>query len=268
VPERQVPETPEVRRLARGFGGAGDGGGLAPVPQADAAATAPALPTGSSKIGSFEEKLEPTELHATSATLMTDRDYWLTQGATLECVLQTKIVSTVAGMVSCFLTRNVYSTNGRVVLLDRGSKLVGRYQGGVQQGEARIFVVWTRAETPNGVIVNLDSPGAGALGEAGVGGFADTHFLDRFGAAILVSLIQSGTSATVARVAGPNRGANVLLDGPVNAMNGVVAKTYENTINMPPTIYVNQGERVSVFVARDLNFRSVYGLEPVRRDDE
>jgi type IV secretion system protein VirB10 len=264
-PDQHVPESPLARRLARGFGGTAEEGGLVPAPQGDAASASPAAPE---KIGSLEEKLEPTELRATSATLMTDRDYWLTQGATLDCVLETKLISTVSGMVSCFLTRNVYSTNGRVVLLDRGTKLVGRYQGGVQQGEARIFVVWTRAETPNGVIVNLDSPGTGALGEAGVGGFADTHFLDRFGAAILVSLIQSGASAAAARLGGATRGTNVFLAGPASATNDVVAKTYENTINMPPTVYVNQGERVSVFVARDLNFRSVYGLEPVHRDDE
>lgn len=267
APQPQAREAVQDRRLARGFGGtSGEEGGLAAPPPAGAeAAGEDASPA---KAGGFEEKLEPTELRATSAAVMKDREYWLTQGATLDCVLQTKIISTVPGMVSCYLTRNVYSTNGRVVLLDRGSKLVGRYQSGVQQGEARIFVVWTRAETPNGVIVTLDSPGTGALGEAGVGGWADTHFWDRFGAAILVSMIQSGTNAAAARLAGASKTTSISIQGPASAANDIVGKTYDSTINMAPTIYVNQGERISIFVARDLNFRSVYGLEPVSHDEQ
>ena len=142
------------------------------------------------------------ELRAAAAGVLPDRDYLLTQGAMLDCVLETRIVSTVAGMTSCHLTRDVYSTSGRVVLLDRGSRVVGRYQGGMQQGDTRIFVVWTRVETPTGVVVELQSPGTGPLGEAGVGGYVDTHFWDRFGAAILLSLIEGGVDAAAARAAG------------------------------------------------------------------
>jgi type IV secretion system protein VirB10 len=41
----------------------------------------------------------------------------------------------------------------------------------------------------------------------------------------------------------------------------MAAKALENSINIPPTLYKNQGERVAIFVARDLDFRGVYGLE-------
>jgi type IV secretion system protein VirB10 len=213
--------------------------------------------------GGLEEKLEATELRASSATVLRDRDYSLTEGAVLDCVLETRMVSTAPGMTSCHLTRDVYSTSGRVVLLDRGSRLVGRYQGGMQQGDSRIFVLWTRAETPAGVVVKLDSPGTGPLGEAGAGGSVDTHFWDRFGAAILVSLIGSGADAVAARAAGPSRNTTVSLDPTSSAAKDVVARTYDRNVNMPPTLYVNQGERIGIFVARDLDFRRVYGLERV-----
>jgi type IV secretion system protein VirB10 len=271
-PGPQGPSEAELvqqRRLARGFGGmegeSGGTGASAPPPGATAVLPGPGAPValGSApgRGGGLEEKLEAMELKAASAGVLPDRDYLLTQGAMLDCVLETKVVSTVAGMASCHLTRDIYSANGHVVLLDRGSKVVGRYQGGIQQGETRIFVLWTRVETPAGVVVELDSPGTGALGEAGLGGWADTHFWDRFGAAILLSIIQDGTAAAAARAAGPGQNTSITLSNQAAAGKEVVARSLEPTINIPPTIYKNQGERVGIFVARDLDFRSVYGLE-------
>ena len=265
-------ETVEERRLSRGFGsglGEGNGAVMAEGQEGSMAESPPKAPPGpSAPKGQLEEKLVATKLEGSSATVLHDRDYWLTQGEVLDCVLETKIVSTVPGMASCHLTRDAYSTSGRVVLLDRGSRLVGRYQGGMVQGDSRIFVVWTRAETPKGVLVTLDSPGTGPLGEAGIGGWVDQHFWDRFGAAMMVSLIGSGSDAVGARVAGPSRNATVSLDPSASATKDAVAKTYDSTVNMPPTLYVNQGERVGIFVARDLNFRGVYGLELARDERE
>ena len=188
-------------------------------------------------------------------------DRIITQGAMLDCVLETKIVSTVAGMTSCHLTRDVYSTSGRVVLLDRGSRVVGRYQGGMQQGDTRIFVLWTRVETPAGVVVELQSPGAGPLGEAGLGGHVDTRFWDRFGAAVLLSVVEGGVDAAVARAARASQGTSIIVGNTANTGKEVIARSMEPTINIPPVLVKNQGERVGIFVARDLDFRSVYGLE-------
>ena len=260
-------ETVEERRLSRGFGsglGEGNRAVMAPGQEGSTGSLAKALPGSTAPKGRLEEKLVTTELEGSSATVLHDRDYWLTQGEVLDCVLETKIVSTVPGMATCHLTRDAYSTSGRVVLLDRGSRLVGRFQGGMAQGDGRIFVVWTRAETPKGVLVTLDSPGTGPLGEAGVGGWVDQHFWDRFGAAMMVSLIGSGSDAVGARVAGPSRNTTVSLDPSASTTKEAVGKTYDSTVNMPPTLYVNQGERVGIFVARDLNFRGVYGLELAR----
>jgi type IV secretion system protein VirB10 len=76
-----------------------------------------------------------------------------------------------------------------------------------------------------------------------------------------VSFIDSGTSAVAARLAGPSRGPTVFIAPAANATSEVVARAYDSTINTPPTLYVNQGTRIGVFVARDLSFKDVYGLE-------
>ena len=228
------------RRLSPGFGaGEGEGGPreqafpAAPHPLPPALDGAPAV---SRRPGALEEKLEAVELRAAAAGVLPDRDHLLTQGAMLDCVLETRIVSTVAGMTSCHLTRDVYSTSGRVVLLDRGSRVVGRYQGGMQQGDTRIFVLWTRVETPAGVVVELQSPGAGPLGEAGLGGHVDTRFWDRFGAAILLSVIEDGVDAAAARAAGASQGTSINVGNTANSGKEVIARSMEPTINIPPLL--------------------------------
>ncbi len=241
--------------------------GLAVPTQANSSAGGPSnamgMPpdTAPARAGDLQQRLQPMRLNPSFAGTLPDRDMLLTQGTMIDCALETKIVSTVPGMVSCHLTRDVYSTNRRVVLLDRGSKVVGFYQGGLTQGKARIFVNWSRVETPQGVIINLDSPGTGPLGEGGLGGYMETHFWERFGGAIMLSLIDDFAAAITPRrgISGDNN--QVSFSNTSDAAQEMAAKALENSINIPPTLYKNQGERVAIFVARDLDFRGVYGLE-------
>ena len=181
----------------------------------------------------------------------------LTQGTMVDCQLETRLITAQPGMASCYATRNIYSTNGRVVLIDRGSKIVGNYQGGMQQGQASIFVLWTRIETPKGVIINLDSPGSGALSESGLGGKVDTRFWERFGGAVMMSLIGDLGEYTANRGNKNSNNTSIKFNNTTQGIQQAVVEALKNSINIPPTLYKNQGERISIFVARDLDFSKV-----------
>ena len=94
----------------------------------------------------------------------------LPKGAFIDCTLETAIDSTLPGLTTCVTATDTFSADGTVVLLERGTKLVGETRGQVQQGTARVFVLWTEARTPTGVVVPLDSPGADELGRSGLAG--------------------------------------------------------------------------------------------------
>ncbi|WP_273757592.1 type IV secretion system protein VirB10 [Bartonella sp. AU55XJBT] len=205
--------------------------------------------------------LQPVRLGRSHAAQLRNRDLLITQGTQIDCTLETKIITSQPGMTTCHLTRDIYSTSGRVVLLDRGSKVVGFYQSGLQQGQTRVFVQWLRIETPSGVIVNLDSPGTGPLGESGIGGWVDRHFWERFSGAIMVSIIGDLGEWVRGKINKSSKEdkENPQPQGAHNA-ESVVSDVLQNSINIAPTLYKNQGERINIFVARDLDFSDVYSL--------
>lgn len=203
------------------------------------------------------ELLNPTSTAPRSASVLKDRDYLLPKGTMIDCALLTKLDTTVPGMTSCVVTRPIYSDNGRVLLIDRGSVVTGEYQSNMRQGMARIFVLWDRVKTPSGVVIGLDSPGTDALGGAGLPGYVNNHFWKRFGGAIMLSLIQDSMAAAIAS---QQSGETINLGNTSNAGDRMAEQALKATINIPPTLLKNQGERVGIFVARDLDFRSVYEL--------
>ncbi len=183
----------------------------------------------------------------------------LPKGAFIDCTLETAIDSTLPGMTTCVMATDAFGVDGSVVLLERGTKLIGETRGQVQQGSARIFVLWTEARTPAGVVVPLSSPGADELGRAGLPGDVNRHFWERFGAAMLVSIIDGAVTAAVQ--SSRNGNGTVVIDP--SASQGVMTEVLKSTVNIPPTVTKQNGDRIQVLVARDLDFRSVYELRSV-----
>ncbi|PLC53936.1 type VI secretion protein [Pollutimonas nitritireducens] len=214
-----------------------------------------------SDAGPLADKLRPLELAPSVAGQLGDRNFLLTQGTMIDCTLQTKLVSTQPGLLTCLATHDVMSANGQVKLIDAGTKFTGYQSGGIQQGQARAFVTWNRLETPTGVIVNISSPGTGPLGEAGLDGHIDNHFWERFGNAILLSLV--GDFGNWASNQGQSGSNNIRFDNTAEGGQEAVSKILEKSLDIPPTLYKNQGERIGIMVARDLDFSHVYELEPI-----
>ncbi|UWU19094.1 type IV secretion system protein VirB10 [Rhizobium sullae] len=191
------------------------------------------------------------------ATLLPHPDFMVTQGTIIPCILQTAIDTSLPGYVKCILPQDVRGTTNNVVLLDRGTTVIGEIQRGLQQGDARVFVIWNRAETPHHAMVSLASPGADELGRSGMPGTVDNHFWQRFGGAMLMSVVQ-GAFQTASQYTENSGGPNL------NSFqsNGAQAAdtALKATINIPPTLRKNQGDAVSIFVARDLDFSDIYEL--------
>jgi type IV secretion system protein VirB10 len=212
---------------------------------------------GGTPADAMQSLLRPGVMTATRAQILPTQRLLLPKGTFIDCTLETAIDSSLPGMTTCITATDTFGADGTVVLLERGTRLIGETRGEVQQGGARVFVVWTEARTPSGVAVRLDSPGTDALGRSGLDGKVNRHFWQRFGAAVLVSTIDGVVQS---EVQSSSRSGTVVLDP--TASEDVVNDILRSTVNIPPTIRVRNGARIQVLVARDVDFRSVYELEP------
>jgi len=230
---------------------------------ASSAASPPAQPQRAEpeRADALAALLHPAPTAAAAARLLPDAHFLLHKGAFIDCTLETAIDSTLPGMTTCITAADTFGADGRVVLLERGTKLVGETRGQLQQGQARVFVVWTEARTPAGVSVPLDSPGTDELGRAGLPGQVERHFWQRFGAAMLISLVDG---AVQAGVQASSRGGGTVIYAP-SASQEVLTGVLKDTLQIQPTVVKRNGDRIEVLVARDIDFRPVYELAATGR---
>ncbi|MFL0355904.1 TrbI/VirB10 family protein [Erythrobacter sp. GH1-10] len=171
----------------------------------------------------------------------------VTQGTLIPAILETAINTDVPGYVRAVVSQDVRSFDGKRVLIPRSSRLIGQYQSGVQNGQKRAYVIWTRLIRPDGASVNIASPAVGFDGTTGLAGDVDNHFFKRFGSALLLSVV--GGLGAVA-----SGGASVVIGG---AGQSAASTALQQDGQIGPTIRVRMGEPIRVFTARDLDFSTV-----------
>jgi type IV secretion system protein VirB10 len=221
----------------------------------------PGAPDGKSDDSTpLGQKLRATAMEGSKAAVLPHPDFAITMGTPIPCLPDSPMNSEMPGIVSCHIPIDVRGTTGRVVLLDRGTKLVGQIQGGLMQGQDRLFVNWVRAETPNPnhVIITLNSPGADVIGEPGLDGDIDTHFWKRFGGAIMLSFIDTAFQAAV--LAASQHNSQFQFNQFQSNGQDAATVALQNSINIPPTLHRDQALPIVVFTARDLDFSDVYRL--------
>ena len=215
---------------------------------------------GTEEVGNFDKLFQSSKLKAGKATRVKNRSLVLPKGTFINCIMETAVDTTVPGMTSCRIPENIFSMDGRTLLVEAGSRAFGEYRGAVAQGVDRIFMLWTQIETPHGVIVDLGSPATDSLGRAGVTGEVDHHWWRRFGNALLFSIIDDAFQFAMEKASDSENSINNY-SSTDSGMSAFLSQVMRETGQIPPTIRMNQGTRVGIFVARNIDMSSVYQLE-------
>ncbi len=202
----------------------------------------------------FAKRVGDEEPERSRAVPMRNPHATAPQGTIIPGVLETAINSDLPGFTRAVVSRDVLSFDGKAVLIPKGSRLIGQYKSAVALGQSRAFIIWTRVIRPDGVSIQIGSPGTDELGRGGLDGEVDRHFFRRFSGSILLSVLNAGVAAI-----GRTPSTQISIGSP-SAATGLATSAIQGD-GIPPTIKVAQGEAINIFVARDLDFS---GLEPIR----
>ena len=140
-------------------------------------------------------------------------------GTVMPAILETALDSTRSGSARAIIQQNIHGFDGRRILIPRGSRLYGEYQGDLQP-----------------------------LGRAGIKGKVDSKFFQRFGGALLQSVLDIGVGVATREA---SDGVFVALPGSTQNVTRV------DQSQITPTLRVKHGTSISVYVARDLDFSDV-----------
>lgn len=207
--------------------------------------------------GSGGDFLQGTYFANGSVSKVLNRDYLLPSGTVLACVLRTKVITTYEGLVMCQLSKDIYSDNGKNLLVRAGSILEGTQTKVMMQGQGRVFINWNTIRDRD-VLVRIDALGTDTLGASGVPAWVDTHFWKRFGNALLLSFIDDAFAVAQAHANKSINYENVTIGDGFGQGGRMAEMALENSINIPPTAYINQGELINIIVPRNVDFSPVY----------
>jgi type IV secretion system protein VirB10 len=214
------------------------------------------------------EYLKSTQADQAEATIMGNMNYIVAQGKVIDAILETAINTDLPGPLRAVVSHDIYAESGREIMIPKGSRLIGSYNSSIERGQSRVYVIWARIIRPDGIDIQVDSPGVDSLGRAGVAGYVDNKYFEMFAASLLTSSVSiglgiaadaalddSGTTSTSTSdgttTSSGSAGSQAVLEG-IRDFSDTSEEILRGILEQEPTITVDQGTRIKVFVNRDL----------------
>lgn len=194
-----------------------------------------------------------------------DPNLFIPENTSIKCSLDRRFVSDLAGKLVCTINEDIYSANGNVKLIDKGTAAYLIYKAGtLNHGQGAVFIAATKLRTRKEPFIDIpliDTQAAGALGEAGASGWIDTHFDERFLGAMMVGMIPDVAQAASGAAKSNKDNQTDYTANSRQAFADIAREAFANSVNIPPTLYKNQGEIITLIVGQDLDFSSIYKLK-------
>lgn len=196
----------------------------------------------------------------TQAHKLEHPDDTIAAGEFIHATLETAMNSDLPGEVRAVVRDPVYAYTGQKILIPSGSRLIGEYNSAPSNGSAstRLFVMWTRIMTPEGITMEIQSPGTDALGRSGMGANAkDSHFFQIFGTAALLSIM--GATANTVGVSSSDQpnSADAYRQSIAGSFSQSAQGSLSQNLSIKPTLHIYQGTAINVFVAREVEVSRV-----------
>ena len=199
----------------------------------------------------FSSDLTDAEIYNPHSLRAPISPYQVMAGTIIPASLVTGLNSDLPGQIIAQITENVYDTpTGQYLLLPQGTRLLGRYDSDVDDGQSRAFVVWNRLIRPDGSSLVIESlPGVDLSGQAGLRDKVDRHIGSLFKAAILSSVLSIAAELSTDE---EDEFAEAIRSGGQDTINQAGQRVVNRALSRRPTLSVRPGWRLGVIVNRDL----------------
>ncbi|MBV52640.1 MAG: hypothetical protein CL816_01080 [Coxiellaceae bacterium] len=196
--------------------------------------------------------------HVEKAQMMDHPEWTIVAGEMIPAILETAISSDLPGMVRAVTRYPVYAFKGHRVLIPAGSRLLGQYSSMTMQGINRLCIIWHRLILPSGITISIDSLSSDSLGRSGqAADHINTHFIQRFQQGVLLSSLAAGASTVGVSSSDNNNSSSEFREHVANHLQQASQDSVSSRSHIKPTLSVNQGSLLKVFVAKDLSFYDV-----------
>ncbi|RXA94068.1 VirB10/TraB/TrbI family type IV secretion system protein [Yersinia sp. 2105 StPb PI] len=194
-----------------------------------------------------------------------DPNLFIPENTAIPCSLDRRFISDLAGKLVCTVNTDIYSANGNVKLIEKGTAAYLMYKSGsFRHGQGAVFIMATKLRTRTTPFIDIPliyTQASGALGEAGASGWIDTHFSDRFLGAMMVGMIPDFAQALSGAAKNNKDNQTDYTANSRQAFADIARESFSNSVNIPPTLYKNQGEIITLIVGQDLDFSGIYKLK-------
>ena len=181
------------------------------------------------------------------------KEYRLLEGTALETVLTNRLDGSFSGPVNCMVTTNVYSHNGRHILIPQGSRVLGEVRKVESFGQQRLAVYFHRLIMPDGYSLSLDKfQGLNQVGETGLRHQINHHYLEVFGVSVAIGAI-AGLGQANTRSGVDQSGLDTYQQGVATSLSQSSLRILDRYLNVLPTFTIREGHRVKVYLAGDLD---------------
>jgi type IV secretory pathway VirB10-like protein len=243
-----VPSAPDTLQLAQLLKDIQPGSPLpaTPAPVRSAPAS-PAEPEPNKK-----EVQAPAAASTGAANATAGKTYVLFEGTILETVLLNRLDGTLAGLIECLVTGDVYSRDRQHVLIPAGSKVLGETRKVEALGQARLAVVFHRLLMPDGYSVSLDQfKGLNQAGDTGLRDQVNNHYLRIFGVSLALGALGAVAEANTGGLL-TQSGTDRFREGFGQSSAQSAEQILDRFLNLLPTVTIREGHRVKVYLSGDL----------------
>ncbi len=215
---------------------------------------------------SYGGKEEKSKFDGDVSTLPVERCRTMKRDSFIPLILDQTINTQIAGPIIAHVDRDIYSVDGRLVLISKATKFIGKFIPLDKQGDTRISAEWEEMLRPDGASMVLSKTGAAdAMGQSGLTGVVDNRFIEKYGTVVAAAAISAGIAFATQ---GSTSDDGTTTDGTFTAagqaltqsLGQVTAEALRNTVNLAPRVTVGKGTLVHAIPGRQWYFPNAYQI--------